>query len=83
MMASCAKAALLGRRVFLAGGVIVKESWWPIICPPFRNGQEPRVKFLLDKWNARLEVWSVIVAQGEHKGRPFWIDIPVAAFEHA
>ena len=84
MLASGAKAALLGQRVFLAGEkVIVKESWWPIICPPLRNGQEPRVKFLLNKWNPRLEVWGVIAAQGEHKGKPFYIDIPVAALEHA
>ena len=84
MMASSAKAALLGQRIFLAGEkVIVQDSWWPIICPPLRNGQEPRVKFLLGKWNARLEVWSVIAAQGEHKGKPFYIDIPVAALEHA
>ena len=84
MMASSAKAALLGRCVFVAGEkVLVKEGWWPIVCPPLRSGQEPRIKFFLSKWNARLEVWSVIAAQGEHKGKPFYIDIPVAALEHA
>ena len=84
MLLSGAKAALLGQRVFLAGEkVIVKECWWPIICPPLRNGQEPRIKFLLNKWNPRLEVWGVIAAQGEHKGKPFYIDIPAAALEHA
>ena len=84
MLASGAKAALLGQRVFLVcEKVIVKESWWPIICPPLRNGQEPRIKFLLNKWNPRLEVWGVTAAQGEHKGKPFYIDIPIAALEHA
>ena len=84
MMASGAKAALFGQRVFLVGKkVIVKESWWPIICPPLRNGQEPRIKFLLSKWNARLEMWSVVAAQGVHKDKLFYTDIPVAALEHA
>ena len=84
MMASGAKAALLGQRVFLAGEkVIVKESWWPIICPPLRSGPEPRIKFILDKWDARREVWKVIAAQGVHKGKPFYNDIPDAALEHA
>ena len=84
MLASGAKAALLGRRVFLAGEkVIVKESWWQIICPPLRSGQEPQIKFLLGKWNARLQVWSEIAAQGLHKGKLFYTDIPIAALEHA
>ena len=84
MMESSAKAALLGRRVFVAGEkVLAKESWWPIVCPPLRSGQEPWIKFFLSKWNARLEVWSVIATQGLHKGKPFYIDIPFAALEHA
>ena len=35
VLAEGARVALLGRRVFLEGEkVIVKESWWPIVCPP-------------------------------------------------
>ena len=84
MMVEGANAVLLGHRVFLPGEwVIVKANWWPIICPPLRSGHEPRIKFSLNKWDVRREVWSVIAAQGVHKGKPFYTDIPAAALEHA
>ena len=84
VMAGSTRTALLGQRVFLPGEkVIVKEAWWSIICPPLRNGQEPRIKFLLDKLDVRREVWRVVAAQGPHKGKAFFCDIPDAALEHA
>ena len=53
MMVDGANAALFGQRVFLSGEkVIVKANWWPIVCPPLRGGQEPRIKFILNKWDA-------------------------------
>ena len=82
IMASSTKAGLLGRRVSLPGEkVIVKENWWPIICPPLLSGQEPRIKFLLEKWDARRELWKVNAAQGPHQSKPFYCDIPCAALE--
>ena len=85
VLAEGARIALLGRRVFLEGEkVIVKESWWPIVCPPLRgHGQDPRIKFTLQRFNVYSDRWTVCAAQGPNKGRTFYNDIPSGALEHA